>query len=305
MAAPVGAKDSSLLAVPTVNPAAQEVDEEAPDDFSLIHMAESYRQATQEAPSVAINLADGALAGSMSPVDDGKDPLNEPPSREVSAGDETPPQQKPPYDVVSLWSRWTFSYVRPLLRVGYTRSLEHGDLPPISHRDDPKYVADGLGREWKRACAACGGHTTKWTLWRAIVRAQRGAVLLSGLYAALEAATFIGQPVILRYFLNWLTDDTLPVDYGLGWGLAVAMVVTSLLQALTHHLLYFQTMRLGWNLRIGFIGTSGAHERPWLHHRSQRCEIRNRESAISTAPQCHPTPRPCPLTRCARDLPGS
>lgn len=200
-------------------------------EFSLTSRSDSYLAAT------AIN-SNIATVGGAPPA------APEPISAPICA----------PYDLANTWSRWTFGYVRPLLRIGWRRPLQAGDLPPVGTRDKPENVARALAVEWQRAWQRCNGKTGKWTLWGAILRAQRWAVFFSGLYAFLEAATFVLQPVVLRFFLNWLTSPTIPVDYGVGWGLAAAMIVTSLLQALTHHLLYFQTMRLGWNLRIGFIG---------------------------------------------------
>lgn len=62
----------------------------------------------------------------------------------------------------------------------------------------------------------------------------------------------LAQPLILRYFIIWLQDRSANVRDGLL--LAMGLMLVSLAQAVVHHALYFITMRMGWNLRIGMSG---------------------------------------------------
>ena len=47
-----------------------------------------------------------------------------------------------PYDTASYLAHITFDYVRPLLRLGATKPLMHGDLPPSPARDQADVVVD-------------------------------------------------------------------------------------------------------------------------------------------------------------------
>lgn len=82
-------------------------------------------------------------------------------------------------------------------------------------------------------------------------------MLIGAFYTFGESLAFIAQPVLLGVFITWLEDHAGRTDmesYGVGVGLAFALIATSFYQAVVHHLLYFQTMRLGWNVRTGFTG---------------------------------------------------
>ena len=62
----------------------------------------------------------------------------------------------------------------------------------------------------------------------------------------------LAQPIILRYFVSWLLNGQAKQETGLL--LAAALWLVSLSLAIDHHALYFFTMRMGWNLRIGMTG---------------------------------------------------
>ena len=79
---------------------------------------------------------------------------------------------------------------------------------------------------------------------------RRHIVLLYAHQAA-ESATMIAQPILVGYFVEWMLG-TQPVWHGVLLG--IGLIVASFAQAITHHLLYYETMKGGWNCRIALTG---------------------------------------------------
>ena len=139
-----------------------------------------------------------------------------------------------------------------LLRLGFGRPIQLGDLPKLSVPDAAISVADRLEAGWDSVVAESpDGGASALALWRGCYRAFPSAVRLSGLYTALESVTFIAQPLLLGGFIKWLEKDG---EISEGVVLGLGLVLASFLQALVHHLLYYETMKMGWNLRIAFTG---------------------------------------------------
>ncbi|EDQ85993.1 uncharacterized protein MONBRDRAFT_34017 [Monosiga brevicollis MX1] len=165
-----------------------------------------------------------------------------------------PSAEPSPYDVSSFFQRVTFSYVSPLLQIGAKRELAFDDLPALAKRDASERIVKGLLHHWRQLQAETG-HPT---LLRAAARFYRKEIWWGVWYTLCESAFALIQPVLVFWFVQWLEGNT---DYGndYGWGIVIALATASFMQAITHHLLYFETMRLGWNMRIGMTGLVHHH----------------------------------------------
>eukprot|EP00038_Savillea_parva_P031360 m.85584 g.85584 ORF g.85584 m.85584 type:complete len:1326 (-) comp9635_c0_seq3:82-4059(-) len=154
-----------------------------------------------------------------------------------------------PYDTAGLWGRISYRFVLELLRLGYSRPLQLEDLPPLRNADRADTITERLEEEWR----ALGDKQTRWKrpLWWAVYRTLRPAIHLSAILTAAESATMIAQPILVGYFVEWMLG-TQPVWHGVLLG--IGLIVASFAQAITHHLLYYETMKGGWNCRIALTG---------------------------------------------------
>jgi hypothetical protein len=59
-----------------------------------------------------------------------------------------------PIDYASFTSRLTFWWMQPLMKLGYSRPLEAGDLPPLSQEDCSAQVLSQFEASWTAAAAA-------------------------------------------------------------------------------------------------------------------------------------------------------
>eukprot|EP00056_Hartaetosiga_gracilis_P018850 m.12141 g.12141 ORF g.12141 m.12141 type:complete len:1358 (-) comp7126_c0_seq2:2775-6848(-) len=161
-------------------------------------------------------------------------------------------------DTSPWWSKLSYSYVWPLLVVGSKRAIQLGDLPPLGTHDDIHKVTGKLEKVWSetdvkhKKKGSKNGDRGKRALWWALSRAYTREIVWAGVFAFGESIAYLLQPLLLRWFVLWLGDE----DQELWRGIVIALFigVVSVYQTLVHHVLYYFTMRLGWNLRIGMIG---------------------------------------------------
>lgn len=71
-----------------------------------------------------------------------------------------------------------------------------------------------------------------------------------------ESAAMIVQPILIGFFIQWMLGDERNSEVWQGIALGAGIVVVNFLQAVAHHLLYYHTMKTGWNCRIAFTGES-------------------------------------------------
>lgn len=155
-----------------------------------------------------------------------------------------------PYDTASMVSRYTFHFVNDLIRRGAKKELEDADLSALAKHDRVVKLTDAFEREWAREKERKGSQAN---LWCVMYRVFTYPFWISAMWCFLESVTRIAQPVLLGFFLEWLTgDDAEDVLIGLVWAGSISIV--AFIQAIIHHQLYFYTMRGGWNARMAFSG---------------------------------------------------
>jgi ATP-binding cassette, subfamily C (CFTR/MRP), member 4 len=155
-------------------------------------------------------------------------------------------RQSAPISEAWIWSRLSFSFVNSLVKMGAKKELEHSDLPSLPEEDHAAEVTDAFERAWKDPASQS-------SLWKVMYMVFGRAFWTSGIWCFLESMTRISQPVLLGFFLDWLTSSNSNDLYrGLIWAGSIALV--AFIQALIHHQLYYDTMKLGWNVRIAMSG---------------------------------------------------
>lgn len=132
-------------------------------------------------------------------------PADASPTKKNSGSTYTTPKTCP-YDDVGLWGRISFSYGLRLLQHGYRSPIQLSDLPPLRTADTSCDVIDRLGAEWK-ARHDPHGNTPSSALWWAVFAAFRPAVIWSAIFVVAESFSFIMQPVLIGFYVDWLDKD--------------------------------------------------------------------------------------------------
>ncbi|EJD48473.1 P-loop containing nucleoside triphosphate hydrolase protein [Auricularia subglabra TFB-10046 SS5] len=124
----------------------------------------------------------------------------------------------------SMLSRWTFSWISPLLWVGYTRPLQKEDLWEMPERRKARQIADAFAFEYERARLrsrlkrqAKGakndgedpGSATDWSnqldLLRALYACYWASFWAIGVLQALSTGLALLSPLLTERFLSYLT----------------------------------------------------------------------------------------------------
>ncbi len=175
-----------------------------------------------------------------------------PPSAPLDDGKQSPKSTKSTlstWEAASFWSKWTFSVANPLLALGKQRPLTFDDMYTIRDAD--------CSRELHAKLRNLYLYNSKpvWFLPRlmvALFQLHPFQWFLAAFYTLLEGWIRIAMPICLIFLLKSLRadDDAIhssSIDNGYIW----AGVITGLaiLQTFVHHILFFITMRIGWNWR--------------------------------------------------------
>lgn len=84
-----------------------------------------------------------------------------------------------PYDTAGIWSKISYGFVLPLLRLGWKRPIQVPDLPPLRNDDRADTVSERLEAAW----LALGEKRFTWKrpMWWAIYHAYKGIFYYSAL----------------------------------------------------------------------------------------------------------------------------
>ncbi|XRA96345.1 ABC transporter isoform A [Pycnococcus provasolii] len=159
-----------------------------------------------------------------------------------------------PEELASVASRWTFSWVNPLVALGATKALQHDDLWPTTMQDEPNEKATYFSRRLARRTAN-GKCALFWAIWDT----YKAPFVRAGLYKFGHDCLQFLSPVILRYFLLHIeaadTSGGHDSSHGIakGVGLAVALYTVNQLQTLTVNQYFHILFRLQLHLKTGLI----------------------------------------------------
>ncbi|CAN6345532.1 unnamed protein product [Urochloa humidicola] len=156
-------------------------------------------------------------------------------------------RSKAAFGEAGFLSRLTFTWMDPLLRLGYTKPLDLGDIPPLDADDAAAAARRAFLQEWhrrKRAPDAWTATTTSNNLvfW-VLAACYKKELLLTAFYTLLRTLSFSASPVILYCFVSYSNRQ----DRGLAAG--IALVAMKVVESLSQRHWFFGSRRLGMRMR--------------------------------------------------------
>ncbi|KAJ2186808.1 hypothetical protein EV181_003106, partial [Coemansia sp. RSA 532] len=143
---------------------------------------------------------------------------------------------KTPEESANIFSRLTFSWMSPLLRLGRHKGIDESDLWPLPTKYSPVNVAETFELHWE---AELGGHSP--SLLRALWKTTGLPYALAGLLKLVQDILQFTQPVLLSrligFVASYATSSPQPVSWGYFY--AFSMLFLQLIQTLVLHQ-YFQ-----------------------------------------------------------------
>ncbi|VAI70533.1 unnamed protein product [Triticum turgidum subsp. durum] len=153
--------------------------------------------------------------------------------------------QVTPFAKAGFFSKMSFWWLNPLIKVGYKKPLEDKDMPLLGGTDRARnqYL---MFMEKLNDKKQSPSHATPSFFWT-IVSCHRRAILVSGFFALLKVLTLSTGPVILKAFINVsLGKGTFKYE---GYVLTALMFVCKCAESLSQRQWYFRTRRLGLQVR--------------------------------------------------------
>ncbi|KAJ1919724.1 hypothetical protein IWQ60_007176 [Tieghemiomyces parasiticus] len=155
-----------------------------------------------------------------------------------------------PEEEANIFSRISFSWMSPMLSLGYQRVLTQDDMVDLPRDTQTATVSDNFQDRWQRELAR-----DRPSLARACVLTFGAPFALAAFFKAGQDLLAFAQPQLLRRLLNFVQDyySDAPQPVANGYFIALTMFATALLQtALLHQ--YFQICTMvGLRVRAGLV----------------------------------------------------
>lgn len=157
----------------------------------------------------------------------------------VSTDHTTP--SKNDWDEGNFFNKWTFQVSNRMINEGNKEPLQYNQLSDICDRDTSYFLM-------KRLESVYQSSKSFWFIPRlmvALIRCNIRDVVIMLFYTITEGASRIVSPIILIFLLRALQDDSKGADEAYMWAGLLSAVAFA--QVVIHHVLFFFSMRLGWN----------------------------------------------------------
>ncbi|CAF2902537.1 unnamed protein product [Rotaria sp. Silwood2] len=148
----------------------------------------------------------------------------------------------------SSWIRWIhvafWSWLNPILNIGYKRQLTENDLFELSSNDECGQLLKKLETVWEQ-------NENKYeyiNIWKLIAKTFWKECLIAGLILFPYIATQIAQPLFLKYIVRSINDPS--VASYTGYLYAIGLGLSTMIQAIIHQQFFFRTIRVGTHTRI-------------------------------------------------------
>ncbi|KAK8457009.1 hypothetical protein SEVIR_3G114300v4 [Setaria viridis] len=150
-----------------------------------------------------------------------------------------------------FFSRLTFMWMDPLLRLGYSKPLDLSDIPPLDADDAAEAAQRTFLQEWHRRRRTDGGRTTSNLVFWVLAECYKKELLLTALYTLLRTLSFSASPAILYCFVSYSYQRHRGIAAGAA--LIAGLVVMKVVESLSQRHWFFGSRRLGMRMRSALM----------------------------------------------------
>ncbi|GAB1525242.1 hypothetical protein RhiTH_008400 [Rhizoctonia solani] len=174
------------------------------------------------------------------------------PDRVKHDPDAEPEDKELPYERANIYSRLTFGWMTPLMKLGYSRFISEKDMSALSPTDTAHSLSDRLQQQWSKQL-----ESKSPSLWGALARAYGGQYAIAAVIKVVRDILSFAEPQLLRFLLAFIAQYQAGKTESsfVGWAIAAAMFVLSVVQtAMLHQItLAFVSLYnlLGWPAFVG------------------------------------------------------
>lgn len=151
-----------------------------------------------------------------------------------------------PLEQANIYSIITFSWMSPLMKLGYHTFLTQEDLPPLPRSTKTSASAQRLAKEWDSQCSS-----SRPSLTIALAKAFGGQFMAGGFFKLLQDCLAFTQPQLLRLLIKFVNEYS--TDKGneviKGFAIAFGMFLVSILQTACVHQYFQRVFEVGMKIK--------------------------------------------------------
>ena len=159
-----------------------------------------------------------------------------------------------PVEYATVFSILTFSWMTPLMRLGYRKYLTEDDLWNLASRDTTKATGSKFKAAWDYELE----HHQHPSLWMAIFRSFSGPYFRGALFKTVSDTLAFVQPQLLRLLINFVRsyepeNSETPEPIIRGVAIALAMFAVSVGQTTALHQYFQRAFETGMRIKTALI----------------------------------------------------
>ncbi|XP_071710057.1 ABC transporter C family member 8-like [Rutidosis leptorrhynchoides] len=150
----------------------------------------------------------------------------------------------------SFLSKLVFTWVNPLISLGYSKPLVIDDIPTLANKDQALVAYEKFKMAWdsiKREKPLDDGNL----VGRVLKRVYFKEMVVLGFYALSRTIAVVVGPLLLFAFVNYSNNEMKDLQYGLL--LIGCLIVVKVVESLSQRHFFFDAKRLGMRMRSGLM----------------------------------------------------
>ncbi|KAI8014915.1 ABC transporter C family member 8 [Camellia lanceoleosa] len=150
-------------------------------------------------------------------------------------------------------SRWTFSWINPLLKLGYSRPLVLEDIPTLLPEDDAFIAYETFAAKWDKLRKECNTHETNAgnLIINVMTKVFAKDMIIVGLCALLRTIAVVVSPLVLYAFVQY--SNCLDKDLNQGLILVGWLLVMKGIECVGQRHWFFNSRRSGMRMRSALM----------------------------------------------------
>ncbi|XP_071733498.1 ABC transporter C family member 8-like [Rutidosis leptorrhynchoides] len=150
----------------------------------------------------------------------------------------------------SFLSKLTFSWVNPLLALGYRKPLVLDEIPSLASVDQASIAHEKFKKAWDSLNREKNSHNANMVP-KALAKVYLREMVLSGLCVFLRTISVIVSPLLLYAFVDYSNDEVKDLHQGLL--LVGCLILIKITESLSHRQFFFNARRTGMRMRSALM----------------------------------------------------
>ncbi|XP_058074067.1 ABC transporter C family member 8-like isoform X2 [Magnolia sinica] len=146
-------------------------------------------------------------------------------------------------------TRLVFSWINPLLRLGYSKPLTFDDVPPLEWEDEARLAYQEFAREWEHQRKQSSNATN--LVLRVLAKCYMREMIVVGFLALLRTLAVVAAPLLLYAFVRYSANEDGKLYEGLL--LVGCLVIIKIVESFSQRHWFFAARRYGMRMRSALM----------------------------------------------------